>query len=552
MSEIKVDITKVHHNPYQPLSRQEVPEEIAKKFGLSILKHGMISTPVGRRVDGPGLFEMADGWLRLKGHEWLVSNGHLEYQEIRFDERELSDQQMADMVMEANSVRHDLNPIEEALLYQRYIKDFGISETQLAKDHDLTQGAVANTIRLLQLPADLQEKVKAGELSSTHGRTLLRMNKVPEMQRDMAERCIKQNTSVSELANSVESTLWRSSKSLNPKGDRWDRPIFDLTECKSCESMIHASEPYGSQKKEDRCLNEKCWEKKQAEATQKAVREAQQDLKKEGVKQKVLSRDQVSYGQYENMRDYLHLLDNPAECKKCPKTALYKYDLTSSGKPDLICLDPPCHRKKQTKHTRDTNKLKKEQDKDLTMELSSVFKQAHGNPRGCIEVLARHMLPMVDAAGKLDLCAIFDNIPKLANGRMDQDALLASLSSKNIDELLDLTMAAAITRRRRKNWEQFSIRLTEEEKHDIAIMTGTMDRHLAEVKTFQEANCRGCFYSDDEKIGTSGEPCRNSGWAKKIGEDGKCTGRKEQEKKEATSEVEMEEGEEGMEVAVTE
>ena len=537
MAEKKVIITKVRHNPYQPESRREVPEEVAKKFGLSILKHGMISTPVGRQVDDPGLFEMGDGWLRLKGHEWLVNNGHPEYQEIRFDERELTDQQMADMVMEANTIRHDLNPIEEALFYQRYVKDFGITETQLAKDHNLTQGAVANTIRLLQLPTELQEKVKGGELSSTHGRTLLRMNKVPKMQLDMAERCIKQNTSVSDLANNVERELWHNSKSLNPKNDRWDRPTFDVTQCKGCEHLTSASEPYGSQKKEDRCLKPECWEKKQSEATQEAIREAQGKLNKEGVKQKVLSRDQVSYGQYENMRDYLHQLDDPAECKRCPKTALYKYDLASSGKPDLICLDPPCHRRKKTKHTKETNKVKKEQDKNLTIELGATFKLAPANPRGCVEVLARHLIPMLDAAGKMDIVALFEDVPRLSNGRMDQDKLLQDLSEKSIDDLFQLTMAVVITRHRRSSWEDYSTRLNDKAKRDIAIMTGTMEQRLAEIKKFQDENCRGCRYCDDEKVGTREEPCKNDAWAKKIDDDGKCTGRQKREEAKELAEV---------------
>jgi hypothetical protein len=110
LSEIKVALVKIRPNPYQPDSRREIPEEVKKKFGLSILKHGMISTPVVRRSDGPGMYEMGDGWLRLQGYQWLVDNGHPQYQEIRLDERELTDQQMADMVMEANSCAPELKP----------------------------------------------------------------------------------------------------------------------------------------------------------------------------------------------------------------------------------------------------------------------------------------------------------------------------------------------------------------------------------------------------------------------------------------------------------
>lgn len=77
MSIIKVQITKVRPNPYQPESRVNVPDDAAERMGKSILNFGMILTPVGRRTNG--FFEMGDGWLRLKGHEWLVNHGHVEY-----------------------------------------------------------------------------------------------------------------------------------------------------------------------------------------------------------------------------------------------------------------------------------------------------------------------------------------------------------------------------------------------------------------------------------------------------------------------------------------
>ena len=92
----------------------------------------------------------------MKGHEWLVNHGHVEFQEMRFDERDLSDQQMADLVLESNKVRKDLNPIEEAQFYARYIKDFNVTETELAAKHNVSQGEVANTIRLLELPDNVK------------------------------------------------------------------------------------------------------------------------------------------------------------------------------------------------------------------------------------------------------------------------------------------------------------------------------------------------------------------------------------------------------------
>jgi hypothetical protein len=74
---IYVDINELQPNPYQPESRLEVPEEVAKKFGLSILEHGLLQMPVA--TISSDHYEMGDGWLRRSGFEWLTKNGHPEY-----------------------------------------------------------------------------------------------------------------------------------------------------------------------------------------------------------------------------------------------------------------------------------------------------------------------------------------------------------------------------------------------------------------------------------------------------------------------------------------
>lgn len=82
----------------------------------------------------------------------------------------------------------------------------------------------------------------------------------------MVKDTIKRHLSVENLSNNIESKLWYESKSLNPKADRWDKPVFDVSGCKDCEYRIRASLPYESQRKEDRCLNVECWEKKNSAA----------------------------------------------------------------------------------------------------------------------------------------------------------------------------------------------------------------------------------------------------------------------------------------------
>jgi len=170
-------------NPYQPESRHQVAEETARKFGLSILEHGLLQTPVARLVLGDGAisqervengrYEIGDGWLRLAGFRYLAAKGNREFDKMPVMVRELTDQQMADLVMEANTVRQDLTPLDLAKFYKRYLEDFGITQVELARRHNCSQGEIANTIRLLELPGDIQEKIISREISETHGRQLL-------------------------------------------------------------------------------------------------------------------------------------------------------------------------------------------------------------------------------------------------------------------------------------------------------------------------------------------------------------------------------------------
>lgn len=536
LSAVDSSMTLIHHvrleallsNPYQPGSRLQVDEETARKFGSSIFEHGLIQIPVGRRADVPGRFEVGDGWLRLAGFKWLVANGHLEYSEMPLQVKDLSDQQMANMVMEANTVRKDLNPIELAKLYKRYLEDFGITQAELGKRHDCTQGEIANTIRLLELPAEIQQKIISQEITETHGRALLRLNKMPKLQTGLASDCIKRNMSVGDLANNVEREIWNNSKSLNPKSEHYQgTPVFDVEGCKDCGLRTWASEPYGSKKKEERCLDEKCWEKKQAEAHKQLVEETKAALKKEGVKEKILTHNDVGYGDHETLTGNTEHLDNPGECKKCEFTALYSYDLARGGKPEKICLKPSCYRAKKSKKTQETNKSLKIQDQELTAELAKVFSHVQDNPKNCMVIIARRVLPQLSADGRADIGAMFCWIPKLGNGRVDLDGLVSCLPNRSLDDLLQLTAAAAFTFGRRGNsWQQFSTELNGKQAYELAVLTGTLEKHVAAITTFQEANCRGCQNAKGHLIGT-GEECCTWTRYKKLDTDGKCKGRRQ-------------------------
>lgn len=548
-AQVSVDIGQFLPNPYQPPSRLELPEEELERFGVSILEHGMIMTPLVRQTPAGGgggraIYEMGDGWIRLSAHHWLVAHGHPEFQEIRVDIREITNQKMADIIMEANSIRKDLNAIEEATLFQAYIKDFGVTESQLGKLHNHTQGQISNTIRLLELPEGVRVLVESGELLPTHARQLLRVNSAPAIQKGVLAECQKQNYSVNQLSDAIETQVWRNSQSLNPKSDYvHERPVFDVGECGDCEFKIRASRPWMGNKKEDRCLDEECWNKKNVAANQALIEAATKKLKADAKGRKVLTSDQLNYDQRNGLADARTKLDNPGECADCKKTALFVYSHNTGATPEEVCVDPVCYRKKQTRKTKDTNKVLREQDKELTRKLAPVFAEAHHTPRECLLVLAKHIIPMVNADGRADLLTMFPGFPKLGNGRMDIETVDTFLAEKTLDELLQVAVAAIITRQRRnESYGNMSAKLSPGLKRDMAIITGKEKEWKEAEIAFQKLNCEGCRSSKAAKVGTGEECCQ---WPdqRKPDAEGKCESRRDRPPEPVKEDAEPEPGE---------
>ncbi len=524
-------------NPYQPETRIEVNPETAKKFAYSIQEHGLIQTPVVRKSKDNGKYEVGDGWLRRAGFLFNYKEfGLQDFAKMPCQVKDLTDQQMADMVMEANTVRQDLNPIELAKLYKRYLEDFKIPQIELARKHNCSQGEIANTIRLLELPEAIQQKVISQEISETHGRQLLRLNPMPELQKEMLDRTVKQNYTINELDQAITRSLWDNTRSLKPNDYG-----FDVKTCDSCLKRIMAVDPWGDQKKQYRCPDTECWDRKQDEA--EAARAAKIQGKTEestGVK-KILTGKDLSYNQYQRLDSYATKgIDDPGQCKSCDKTALYKYRADDPGKPELVCLNPNCFRRKKAMKTREVHKIEKQQDHELTAKLGETFR-ALTDHKAIAVVLARYLLryPKLNMDGEADMLAYFPELPADKKHRLDDAAVKKWLSDRPLDDLLRICAAAVITHSRRQSAGFHSTKLDGDAKENYAILTAPSKQEKVtqetatvagiapnsrgaelihaihtnkadlgeqELLSFQFKYCDGCHWADQEKVGT-GHPC---------------------------------------------
>ena len=104
------------------------------------------------------------------------------------------DEMLRDALLE-NLHRVALNPLEEAAAYQQMIDDFGLTQAELSKSISKSRPQIANTLRLLNLPASVQKKVAAGVLSAGHARALLGLNDESEIDK-LATRIIGEGLSV--------------------------------------------------------------------------------------------------------------------------------------------------------------------------------------------------------------------------------------------------------------------------------------------------------------------------------------------------------------------
>ena len=159
----EIDVFRIVPNPFQPrrdLSGPEFDELVA-----SVRRHGVLQ-PVLVRPNESG-YELVAGERRWRAAKdaGLVT--------IPAVVRSVADREMLEIALVENLKRADLNPIERALAYRRLSDDFQMTQDQVAEAVGSSRSAIANTIRLLDLPSEIQLSLTQGRISEGHGRALL-------------------------------------------------------------------------------------------------------------------------------------------------------------------------------------------------------------------------------------------------------------------------------------------------------------------------------------------------------------------------------------------
>ncbi len=188
---ITAAVSRIRRAPAQP--RKSFDQDALAELAESIKMSGLIQPLVVRERDGN--YEIIAGERRWRACQLAG------LEEIPVVVRELSDADAFAMALVENIQREDLNPLEEAMAYQRLLADYGFTQKTVSEAVGKSRSAVANSVRLLNLPAGVQAYVFSGELSAGHARSLAALP--PDEAEELAELMVKHGYSVREAEELV-------------------------------------------------------------------------------------------------------------------------------------------------------------------------------------------------------------------------------------------------------------------------------------------------------------------------------------------------------------
>ncbi|MCM3164408.1 ParB/RepB/Spo0J family partition protein [Metabacillus litoralis] len=207
----EININEIRPNPYQP--RKVFEEDAINELKESILQHGVLQPIIVRKsIKG---FEIVVGERRFRAAKAA------ELTVIPAVVRELTEQQMMELALLENLQREDLSPIEEAQAYQKLMEHLGLTQEALAKRLGKSRPHIANHVRLLTLPEQIQQLIAEGKLSMGHGRTLLGL-KNKEKLNALVEKIIREHLNVRQLEQLIQqlnSNVSRETKKKKPEKD---------------------------------------------------------------------------------------------------------------------------------------------------------------------------------------------------------------------------------------------------------------------------------------------------------------------------------------------
>lgn len=191
-----VPISKIFSNPDQP--RKNFKQEALNELADSIKKHGVLQ-PLILSEKADGNFEIIAGERR-----WRASK-IAGLATVPATVKQYKDQEKLEIALIENVQRADLNPLEEAFAYRRLIEEFDLTQEEVADRVGKSRSAVANTLRLLELPEQIKEALVEGRINTGQARALLALPGEKE-RLDMLASMLGKKITVRELEREAQKT----------------------------------------------------------------------------------------------------------------------------------------------------------------------------------------------------------------------------------------------------------------------------------------------------------------------------------------------------------
>lgn len=185
---LEIDIDSVEINPFQP--RSNFNEEALQELATSIRELGVIQPITVRKLDF-NKYQLISGERRLRASKLVGLTTIPAYIRIANDNESLV------MALVENIQRHDLDPIEIALSYQRLIEEIQLTQEQMSDRVGKKRSTISNYLRLLKLDPIIQTGIRDGFISMGHGRAIINIED-HEVQADIYQKIVSENLSVRE------------------------------------------------------------------------------------------------------------------------------------------------------------------------------------------------------------------------------------------------------------------------------------------------------------------------------------------------------------------
>ena len=209
----EIELNQIKPNRFQP--RQSFDEQKINELSQSIATHGILS-PILVRETGAGGYELIAGERRLRA----AKQAGLKTAPCMVDSAE--DQLSLELALIENLQREDLNPIEEARGYDRLKREFSLTQDKIAEVTGKARSSVANSMRLLNLPASVIDLLYSGDLEKGHAKILAAMD--PKEAEELAQKIVSLSMTVKDAATSIKPT------STKTKAKTKNRDLLNIEE----------------------------------------------------------------------------------------------------------------------------------------------------------------------------------------------------------------------------------------------------------------------------------------------------------------------------------